>query len=628
MSKTFTSLFTKPNENDLYDKDNVLDPDKYSYDKVKQFVIDSIDSILSGSIEDNGLSKKELEKKNIRKNELKDASKDCGTGDISAKIYFKQVMADLLVKNYGINESNINTSIPFHNSEKLDIEVKFRIILNQYKQKYEYAALHMLIKKYELAKLKHVKDNIRYYIDKDEIEKIYKKEDLNLSFENKLEILVQKIYQEYKGLGVVDEIYDMNLDGIKGGVSGNTSEIPLKFRDKSLEIYLKESKDYLKQVENAKIPQDFEAVWIFYKGKSIHLRFLSFGSKNELIRVVENIGKYNDAPQLTQEKGYILNETADENRILTMRPPLCESWVFILRKFDYPVNDLEDLVKDKRLRDLLKFIMRSKRQLIALTGDMGVGKSTLMRVLLEKTYWTNSIRVAESEDFFEARLRNILPDNDIVTIKKTPGTSIEECFDILKKSDGDIMVVPEVARDPIASIMIQAALVAYKGAVFTHHGLSLASVIMALANSLVNSGHFKNEEKAKEQVIRVLGWNFHLANDLELEERYIERVSECISLYDEDLGEYTESYSGFENKEDLLKAFLGDVLLYFKKTTERKQYKENIIVEYDKEKREYIFKNPISSKRAQEMRKSMILSDDRVEFDNFMQEVFNVKVVS
>ena len=61
-----------------------------------------------------------------------------------------------------------------------------------------------------------------YVITAREIDDIFTNEvsTETLSFEDKLEIVVQRIYQEYKGYSVVDDIRDMNIDGVSGGVSG------------------------------------------------------------------------------------------------------------------------------------------------------------------------------------------------------------------------------------------------------------------------------------------------------------------------------------------------------------------------------------------------------------------------
>ena len=41
-----------------------------------------------------------------------------------------------------------------------------------------------------------------------------------MTLSDKINVIVQRIYQHYKGYSSIDEIRDMNIDGVSGGVSG------------------------------------------------------------------------------------------------------------------------------------------------------------------------------------------------------------------------------------------------------------------------------------------------------------------------------------------------------------------------------------------------------------------------
>ena len=84
----------------------------------------------------------------------------------------------------------------------------------------------------------------------------------------------------------IDEVRDMNIDGVSGGVSG----LPEGF----LSQVAQTDSDYLDQVLDHKVPRACDSIWIFFQGKSIRLEFLSFGSESELKRVCQNIYKYNN----------------------------------------------------------------------------------------------------------------------------------------------------------------------------------------------------------------------------------------------------------------------------------------------------------------------------------------------
>lgn len=84
-------------------------------------------------------------------------------------------------------------------------------------------ALDELIRKYELDRPKRSMEDEEtesYRITADEIRDIYKQEARKLSAGDKTQIVVQRIYQQYKGFSVIDEIRDMKIDGVSGGVSG------------------------------------------------------------------------------------------------------------------------------------------------------------------------------------------------------------------------------------------------------------------------------------------------------------------------------------------------------------------------------------------------------------------------
>lgn len=146
-----------------------------------------------------------------------------------------------------------------------------------------------------------------------------------MEFDDKLAIVVQRVYQHYKGFGVIDEIRDMSIDGVSGGVSG----VPTNMQIVEDEISL------LQGMKQYKYP-GYQSVWIFFRGKSIHLSFLSFETDLELKRVCQNIYKYDNPGQLTETNGFKVNEMKDGSRVVVVRPPFAESWAFFVRKFDLP----------------------------------------------------------------------------------------------------------------------------------------------------------------------------------------------------------------------------------------------------------------------------------------------------
>ena len=407
----------------------------YTLDKMTSYVKKRLDEITKVNLYDIGLSEAELTRRKNKKYELKKALKGCTYGDVNDKKYVKTLIYDLLVQEYGVNEINISKSIPFDLPSLLTPQDKFDIILYTYQKEFGYEALTQIIKKYDLATLKYVQGEAKpsYVITSEEIEEIYEKENISLSFSDKVNVVVQRIYQHYKGYSSIDEIRDMNIDGVSGGVSG----LPESF----LSQVAQTDGDYLNQVLDKRVPRACDSIWIFFQGKSIRLEFLSFGTESELKRVCQNIYKYNNPGQLSDTNGYKINEMKDGSRVVVVRPSFSETWAFFVRKFDVKRATLEQLItfegKDQAI-NLLKFLVKGAR-IISLTGEQGCGKTTMLMGMIENIYETMNIRVQETA--FELHLRKIYPTRNILTFRETDTISGQEGLDVQKKTDGSVNII-------------------------------------------------------------------------------------------------------------------------------------------------------------------------------------------
>ena len=591
-----------------------VDDKTYTIEKMIEFVKKRLDEITKINLYDIGLSEEELKRRKNKKYELKKALKGCTYGDANDKKYVKELIYDLLEKEYGVTESNISKAIPFDIPSLLTAQDKFDILIHAYKKEFAYEALTELIKKYNLAELKYLEGETKpsYVITEHEIEEIYEKENIMLSFSDKLDIVVQRIYQHYKGYSSIDEIRDMNIDGVSGGVSG----LPESFLSQVAQI----DGDYLNQVAEHKVPRACDSIWIFFQGKSIRLAFLSFGTEAELKRVCQNIYKYNNPGQLSDTNGYKINEMKDGSRVVVVRPSFSETWAFFVRKFDVKRATLEQLVVDEGKEDaieLLKFLVKGAR-IVSITGEQGSGKTTLLMGMIENIYETMNIRVQETA--FELHLRKIYPTRNILTFRETDTISGQEGLDVQKKTDGSVNIIGEVATDPVASWMIQAAQVASKFTLFTHHAKTFPDLVTALRNSMLRTGVFNDEKTAEEQVVQVLNFDVHQVKDFR-GKRYIERITECIPV--EDKNEYTYDHRKEKTLEGKFDKFFDNATHYFTKSTDKKLYIYRNILEYIDG--EYVITNPISNENIKEMRNNMDEVDVEA-FDKFIEKHWGNKM--
>ncbi len=363
--------FIRKRQSQKEEEQYAKDDQTYSLERMTTFVKRRIDEITKVNLYDIGLSEEELKRRKNKKYELKKALKGCTYGDVNDKKYVKEIIYDLLLKEYGVDETNISRAIPFDVPSLLTAQDKFDILIYMYKKEFGYEALTQLIKKYDLAVLKYIAGESKpsYVITEDEISNIYEKENFALSLEDKLNVITQRIYQHYKGYSSIDEVRDMNIDGVSGGVSG----LPESF----LSQVAQTDGDYLTQITERKVPRACDSIWIFFQGKSIRLAFLSFGTEAELKRVCQNIYKYNNPGQLSDTNGFKINEMKDGSRVVVVRPSFSETWAFFVRKFDVKRATLEQLItlpgKEDAI-DLLKFLVKGAR-ITAITGEQGCRKN-------------------------------------------------------------------------------------------------------------------------------------------------------------------------------------------------------------------------------------------------------------
>ena len=126
----------------------VVDDKTYTLDMMKEFVKKRLDEITKVNLYDIGLSEEELKRRKNKKYELKKALKGCTYGDVNDKKYVKELIYDLLVKEYGVDETNVSKAIPFDVPSLLTPQDKFDILIYMYKKDFGYEALTELIRKY------------------------------------------------------------------------------------------------------------------------------------------------------------------------------------------------------------------------------------------------------------------------------------------------------------------------------------------------------------------------------------------------------------------------------------------------------------------------------------------------
>ncbi|MEK3787503.1 pilus assembly protein CpaF [Paenibacillus sp. FSL K6-1230] len=564
-----------------------LEREKYSLQVMIKYIKDQFNELTGANLYDLALDLEDFNRHKQMRTELKAALKGCNSGDLYDKLYIKELIFDLLIRDYGLNEHNVDQIIPFGEPAQLTVQDQFDILLQLYKQKYQYKALSRMIDEYRLDDLKQViehGDTESYIITAEEIRHIYRQKVRgSLSFEDKLQIITQRIYQSFKGFGVIDEIRNMDIDGISGGVSG----IPSSMRD------IEDEEEMLMTMRTNSAQDATHSIWIMYRGKTIHLSFLSFGSELELKRICQTIYKWNNPGQLTEQNGYIVNDMKDHSRIVVMRPPFAESWVFFNRKFNLSYTNLEQFLQPEDGEsvcnadlpaELIALLMKGAR-VTAVTGDQGTGKSTLMMAMTRYIHGYLTLRVQEMA--FELHLRKLFPQRNIVSIRETADITGQKGMDIQKKTDGAVNIIGEAATAEQVTWFLQAGTVASLFTILSHHAKTFRDLVYSLRNSTLQTGLFRNESIAEQQVVNVLDFDIHLFKDAQ-GRRYIERITECVPLLDQ------QSYPNQPEQA---------AMEFYRRMTDRKTFEGRDIIVF--ENGGYVAKHPISEHQTSEMMKHM-----------------------
>ncbi|WP_338539894.1 ATPase, T2SS/T4P/T4SS family [Paenibacillus tundrae] len=568
---------------------DVTEPGDFTIESLTEKVKNSLHELSHGQLADAGLHEEEYRRRINQRAEMRKALKGCVSGSISDKTYVKNLISDLLTRSIGLNKSNVDEVIPFAEPELLTSQDQFEIVFYLYQQQFGMDALSRLIDTYDLGRLRMeegIQDGGGFYISEEDIQYVFECEYRELGFREKTDIIVQRIYQHYKGFSVVDEIRDQRIDGVSGGVSGMLDAMQdVRLRQPSSWNDLLEAG--LEDAQTQAPLNGMQSVWIFYKGKSIHLAFLSFGSIRELKRVCQNIYKYNYPGQLSEANGYKVNEMKDGSRVVVVRPPFAESWAFFVRKFDIPNASLEQLITGTNAElpiTILQYLMKGSR-ITAVTGAQGSGKTTLLMAMVKHIYASYTLRVQEMA--FELQLRRIYSRRNILSFRETEHISGQQGLDLQKKTDGTVNILGEVASDEVAAWMIQMSQVASLFTLFTHHAKTFRDLVFSLRNSLLKTGMFQHEHIAEEQVVSVINFDVHMKKDAE-GRRYIERITECLPRAEQ--SDSVEERNGFTFRN---------------------------VVEY--QNGGYVVTAPISAGSIMDMRDQMTLQD-AAEFDRFIAQ--------
>ncbi len=593
----FVYRFAKKTDKEDLADDSEITIEKTSVDELVDFVSRQLNAYLKQDLSDLNLTKAQRDQKVKDRGRIRTALKDAAYGNKLAKNTIKATIRTLIISDNGtgggaaVTEANIDSIIPFEDLNDLSAQDKFFILLMHHAKEHGEDGLRVMFEKYGWIR---PKDQFAVSnVDDAMVNEAYAQEGIVLSYHDKLDYLVQQIFQSFKGFGVADPLYEMTLDEIDAGVSGIPRD-GFKLSNKSV----------------GKYSYSHDSLWIMLGGNNIHLSCLSFGTSRELIRVCHNIYKYNAQKVFSRKAGYVISSMADGSRVVVTRPPFSDKYAFYVRKFDSaPSIAPEEIIRDenKEIPILLsKWFIRGQRN-IAITGSQGTGKTTLLKSFCT---FIENLNIRTQELAFEMYLSFAYPDKNISSFQETETVSAQEGLNVQKKTNGAVNIVGEVASAEQASHIIQTAMVASLFAMFTHHAKTTRDLVEAIALNLLQLGLYKEKRDAVETSSKVLNIDIHLNNVRG--HRYIERISEVIPVR-EDF--YPTEKSGVELTADTI---LEDTRAFYKRMTDRRMFDVNEMVVCHEGC--FILKNMPTETTIAEMR-SKFSVEELEQFDNDMKYI-------
>lgn len=535
----------------------------------------------STNVRDMNLSKEEALQQEKQRNELREAEYKAAYGDREAKDYLILRIRDLMRKKENrktildIDESNINKTIHFDNPKAMKPRDKFEILMHIYKKKYKEDGLKQFFTDYKLKEpIVDEEGEIHYEVTAEMIDDAYTDVMRNhqLTYNDKLDILARRIFAGYKGNSAADILFDFAIDEIDCGVSG----IPKgSYIIKNIEDMFKDKK------KSKKYKYSYQSIWIMLSALKIHLSFLEFDSQDDLIRVCQNIYKYNAMEMLTRRQPYVIGTMIDGSRIVVVRPPMASSWAFFKRSFDStPSIAPSALLTDKNAIipiTIVKWIVKGFQSSL-ISGGMGVGKTTFLKSLIRFMPGHLALRIYETSG--ELNAQYAYPWRNIIALQETESIKMQEELDLGMKLNSDVTILGEMATKESVDHYVQSDRKGSKLAIGTIHTTSPRAMIDYMRDALPG---YSDKKAAEQAVVEAVRFDIHL--DKLKDHRFLDYITEVVPITDRRYPSEKEenAHLSIEQKKNL------DSMEYYKRQTDREQCTFREIVKY--ENGVYVLKN-------------------------------------
>lgn len=313
---------------------------------------------------------------------------------------------------------------------------------------------------------------------------------LSVPFE-KLEYLTKKIYEDYYGLGPIEDL----------------------FQDPTVnEIWVNGA----------------EHIWIERDGKKIRIP-RRFTDDQDVLRVIRLILQY-DHQEVNRQKPIAESRMADGSRVTVVVPEVAKRPYINIRKFQAFQVTEENLLKagtmTKEIAAFLKVAVKGRSNIL-LIGETGSGKTSFLQYLV--SLMNPELRIGTIETKFELKLDEKFPDRNIFCYetKEDFGIEMSDLFKVVLRSSPDIIIVGE-ARGEEANDLINAMRRGHPGSCSTIHTNSAETAIDDLADMINMDGKRRDPIQLRHRIATAIDLIIQIHRFEETGVRRLIRISEIL----------------------------------------------------------------------------------------------------
>ncbi len=395
--------------------------------------------------------------------------------------------------------------LPFECPEKLSTDDKFGILLScmARSQKDERFAVEELLKAEGMIS--------GSAIFKENVDAVYGRMAPVLDMLQKLEYIVQKIYQELYGLMELDRLAYSSINEV--GFAGDGGY-----------VYL-------------------------WAERKIHLAFLKYTEREARIIQERAISFDRHVGALNENNPEVLCHRFDGARVTVTQKPYFSARNCCIRVFNKNDVSFEELHSDERLKLLSKALVKTGQSMV-FQGGLGTGKSTFMSMLYE--FLDRDLHVGLLEDMFEMHiLEKYGAERRVIEAQRTINKTLQNGVETFLRMSVDVAGLGEARNGEALFSFIQLVQSVSVSAWMTAQVNCPENTVHRMKNMLMATGIYSEETAAAHDIVHNI--NFIVQNHSRGGDRFISEICEIVP--DTALAIYGNNGNGERSTEELERGY-------------------------------------------------------------------------